>query len=352
MMNVCLVLCLISLITIFGKEQVPYKIPYNYYDLWVVVGRNSSGQLFFDTDLLSRRIFIWKPYNDSILPSIFLDEEPPKILQDPVPPIATGNLKRTLQEDIHVPHQSAFEKTKETIPSQQRSGIHKTNAPVTAALERPPPGKTKSNKTVSPALGMNVLHHSIKIAELMATLSRQRNIPDLETPAPRNATFNSTPPSMDKIVYAEDELELAKESSRLYYARREKLRIKRQISPDVATELNLNDAQLSNMQAQVNRRFLVGYDCTNPQEIKPISSFIQDPCEPTQANEQDTYEVSETAQYQLVQYETRREFEGTRCEKYISKFTYYCGNTGHASPYPQEIYYRRPKILHGISAKN
>ena len=93
MMNVCLVLCLISLTTIFGKEQVPYKIPYNYYDLWVVVGRNSSGQLFFDTDLSSRRIFIWKPYNDSILPSIFLDEEPPKILQDPVPPIATGNLK-------------------------------------------------------------------------------------------------------------------------------------------------------------------------------------------------------------------------------------------------------------------
>ena len=136
-----------------------------------------------------------------------------------------------------------------------------------------------------------------------------------------------------------------------YFARREKLRIKRQISPDVATELNLNDAQLSNMQAQVNRRFLVGYDCSNPQEVKPISSFDQDPCEPTQANEQDTYEVSETAQYQLVQYETRREFEGTRCEKYISQFTYYCGNADHASPLPQEIFFRRPKIMHWDKCK-
>ena len=123
------------------------------------------------------------------------------------------------------------------------------------------------------------------------------------------------------------------------------MRIKRQISPDVATELGLSNAQLSNMQAQVNHRFLVGYDCSNPQEIKPISSFVQDPCEPTPATEQETYDIQETAQFQVVQYETRRELEGTRCEKHISKFTYYCGTADHASPYPQEIFYRRPKIL-------
>ena len=341
MMNVRFVLCLISLTIIFGKKQVPYKIPYNYCDLWLVVGKNSSGQLFFDTDLSSRRIFIWKQYNDSILPSIFF-EEYPEITQGDILPTSTGDPEGTVPEDIHVRHQSAFEETEEASSSQHGSRINQTNAPDTAALEIPPPGKTKSNKTVLPPLGMNVLHHSIKLAELMATLSQQLSIPDLETPAPRNVTFNSTFPSTDKIVYAEDELELAKESSRLYYDRREKLRIKRQISPDIATELNLNDAQLSNMEAQVNRRFLVGYDCANPQEIKPISSFVQDPCEPTQANEHDTFEVSETAKYQLVQYETRQEFEGTRCEKYISKFTYYFANADHASPYPQEIYYRRP----------
>ena len=357
-MNVCLLIGFIPAVffvsaslPIFGKGSAPYKIPYNYQDIWTVVARNSSGQLFFNTDLRSRKIFIWKPNDDSILPSIFLDEEPPKVLQDPVPPITAGNLTRTLPTDIHVPHQPVVEKAQEKIPSQQRSGINKPDAPITAALERPPPGTSKSGKTNSPDIGMNTLHLSMKIAKLMDTLSQERTIPNLEIPASRNITYNSSLPNNDKIVYAEDELELAKESSRQFYDRREKLRIKRQISPDVATELNLNDAQLSNMQAQVNRRFLVGYDCSNPQEVKPISSFIQDPCEPAPANEQDTYEVSETAQYQLVQYETRREFEGTRCEKYISQFTYYCGNADHASPLPQEIFFRRPKIMHWDKCK-
>ena len=117
MMNVCFAFDLIFFVTsvptsipIFGKGSAAYKIPYNYHDLWVVVGRNSSGQLFFDTDLLSRKVFIWKPYNDSVLPTIFLDEEPPKVLQDPVPPITTGDLTGTLPKDIRVPHQSALEK--------------------------------------------------------------------------------------------------------------------------------------------------------------------------------------------------------------------------------------------------
>ena len=48
----------------------------------------------------------------------------------------------------------------------------------------------------------------------------------------------------------------------------------------------------------------MGYDCSDPQEIKPISSFIRDPCEPAEANEQDKYEIGDAAQYQLVQYET------------------------------------------------
>ena len=158
-MNVCLLLGLIPIVSfasaslpIFGKGSAPYKIPYNYQDIWTVVARNSSGQLFFNTDLRSRKIFIWQPNNDSILPSIFLDEEPPKVLQDPVPPITAGNLTRTLPTDIHIPHQPAVEKAQEKIPSKQRSGINKPDAPITAALERPPPGTSKSAKTDSPDL--------------------------------------------------------------------------------------------------------------------------------------------------------------------------------------------------------
>ena len=191
----------------------------------------------------------------------------------------------------------------------------------------------------------------MKLAKLMETLSEKRTIPNLTVPHSRNGTFNLTSPSTDKIVYAKDEIDLTKKSSRLYHIRREKLRAKRQISPDVATELNLSDAQLNSLQAQVNRRFLTGYNCSDPQEVKPISSFIRDPCEPVEANKQDKYEIDDAAQYQIVQYETRREFQGTRCEKYISQFTYYCGTADHSSPYPQEIFYRRPKIFHWDKCK-
>ena len=109
------------------------------------------------------------------------------------------------------------------------------------------------------------------------------------------------------------------ESSRLYHIGREKLRARRQISPDVATELGLSDAQLNSLQAQVNRRFLTGYDCSEPQEVKLISSFVRDPCEPAEANNQVQYEIEDPTQYQIAQYETCREFRGTRCEKHVSR---------------------------------
>ena len=80
-------------------------------------------------------------------------------------------------------------------------------------------------------------------------------------------------------------------------------------------------------------------------DVKPVSSFIQDPCEPHEAHEKETYDIDPVTQFQIVQYETRREFLGTRCERYVSQYTYYCGAADHASPLPQEIFFRRPKIL-------
>ena len=121
---------------------------------------------------------------------------------------------------------------------------------------------------------MNLLHHSLKLAELMVTLSEQRSTPNLTVPNFKNATFGSTPTGNDSIVSARDEISLTKESSRLYHIRRERIRARTQISPDVATELGLSNAQLNGLQAQVNRRFLIGYDCSEPREVKPISSLI------------------------------------------------------------------------------
>ena len=80
-------------------------------------------------------------------------------------------------------------------------------------------------------------------------------------------------------------------------------------------------------------------------DVKPISSFKHDPWEPSEANNKETYEIQPVTQFQIVQYETSREFLGTRCERYISQFTYYCGSADHASPLPQETFFRRPKVL-------
>ena len=89
------------------------------------------------------------------------------------------------------------------------------------------------------------LHQTLRRAKLTNILNRQQDAPDLIVPQSRNDTHEFPSPSTDKIVYAKDEISLTKESSRLSYIRKTKLRVKRQISPDVATELNLNNAQLN-----------------------------------------------------------------------------------------------------------
>ena len=142
------------------------------------------------------------------------------------------------------------------------------------------------------------------MAEMMEILNDQRPAPNLTAPHWESKDFNFTQASNDSIVYSKDEVSLTKESSRLHHVRREQLRARRQITPDITTELDLSDAQLNSLKAQVNRRFLTGYDCSNPQEVKPISSFLRDPCEPAKDNERDTYETDPPTQYQIAQYET------------------------------------------------
>ena len=342
----------LTLTTLVYGEKEPYYVPYNYYDLWMVVGSNASGQLYFNPTPDSRRIFIWRPYNVSIPPTLFF-EDYPTILQDDLPTTSSGIFEGIVSPSFSRTSPTTLEEIEEKLPPARSSGHLPSESHSTSALERPPPGRnTSENATTSiPGMSLLQLHPSLKLAELMKTLSPNSMTPNLPVPPQRNGTFTPRPPSTAKIALARDEIDLTKEGSRLYRIRKEKLRIKRQISPDAATELSLNDAQLNSLQAQVNRRFLTGYDCTNPQEVKPISSFIQDPCEPIGENNQDNYDIGDKTQYQIVQYETRREFQGTRCEHRVSKFTYYCGNADHASPYPQETYYHKPKTLHWDQCK-
>ena len=339
------------------RNNAPYYIPSDYYAVWKVVARNSSGELYSDTTPNTRRVFIWKPFNGSLVPQIFF-EKFPIIVPDPLPTSAPGTLKRIVLESSHVPSQPPDEELEKKVYSRNRTRGIPHVTPATAALELPPPRKETTTKAAPVSLGQNLLHFSLKTAKLMEILSKQRSSPNIATPPPSNDTHDPngahdlTRPGNVSFVSAREEIDLTKESTRLFHIRREKQRIKRQISPDAAEELGLSHAQLNSLQAQVNRRFLTGYDCAHPQEVKPVSSFVQDPCEPIEANQQDTYEIDDAEQYQIVQYETRREFKGTRCEKYVSKFTYYCGTADHSSPYPQEIYHRQPKILHWNRCKD
>ena len=70
---------------------------------------------------------------------------------------------------------------------------------------------------------------------------------------------------------------LASQSTRLFVKRRT-LCERRQAVPDPITELGLNEDQLRNLKARLNRRFLVGYDCSKPMDVKPVSLVIHDPC--------------------------------------------------------------------------
>ena len=188
-MNVSLTICLtLILIAPADSKKTPYIIPYNYYDLWMVVAQNSSGQLFFDTTPNARRVFIWKPYNASDYPKLFF-EKYPKIIQDPVPTTTSGTFTRTLPSDIHEGSQAALEKTEKEVSTRHRTGIASADTPTSAALEFPPPGKRTSTTAVPKALGMNMLHHSLKLAELMVTLSKQRSTPNLTAPNFPNVTF-------------------------------------------------------------------------------------------------------------------------------------------------------------------
>ena len=77
--------------------------------------------------------------------------------------------------------------------------------------------------------------------------------------------------------------DLARESTR-QFAELRVLRERRQATPDAITELGLSEEQHRDLKASVNRHFLVGYDCSKPIDVKPISSFIHDPCGPAEVN--------------------------------------------------------------------
>ena len=136
---------------------------------------------------------------------------------------------------------------------------------------------------------------------------------------------------------------IAKTSARKRYERKRRSSI--ESLPNVTKELHLSSEDITMMRADVGTRYLIGYDCSHPKSIKPVSSFIADPCNIDMDREKNNYVVSFGNKYQILQYETRREYEGYRCEKYVSEYTFYCGNSDHGTPYPDKIFFRRPTFI-------
>ena len=176
-------LCLF-LFAIILCEQEPYYVPYNYNDLWMVVGRNSSGQLYFNSTPDSRRVFIWKPYNASIPPSLFF-EDYPKILQNDLPTTSSGILEGSVSLSVSSTSPATPEEIKETLSTTRSSGHLSADTPATSALELPPRKRKPKNATSStPGMNLLQLHQSLRLAELMTKLNQQQTIPDLIVPPP------------------------------------------------------------------------------------------------------------------------------------------------------------------------
>ena len=77
--------------------------------------------------------------------------------------------------------------------------------------------------------------HSTMVSHLVKVLNTVTKKPNLVAPHWKRKPFNETGPSMEIIVNASDEVSLTTDSSKKYRIRRDKLRARRQITPDITT---------------------------------------------------------------------------------------------------------------------
>ena len=138
-------------------------------------------------------------------------------------------------------------------------------------------------------------------------------------------------------------LRLARAAAKTYKDKQDSIESK--LNSNLTEELKLTLEDITMMKADVRTRYMAGYDCNKPQSIQPLSSFIADPCTMDVDKDQTHYTASFDNKYQIVQYETRREYEGYRCEKYVSRYTFHCGNADHGTAYPEEIYFKEPSYI-------
>ena len=318
---------------------------------YLSVGQNESGIEWWKRGSMSPRLYSWQP-NHGDRGKHYTKKPKPN------PKFGSGNSSEISSSKDSLIFPPGFNKTvARNVAHTLKSAFHRALITKLSAVSKAVSNADKvveesRSSKVAPLESRSLTRGAIKIpsrdkrfeAKKLAFGVPRSNltlpiIPHM-LPKPYHPFQEPGIPFLDKVNMTT----LTSESNARYAERRSK-RERRQTTPDAITELNLNQDQLRDLKSRVHRRFLVGYDCSKPMDVKPVSSFIHDPCEPVEANSQDNYDIEKVTQFQIVQYETRREYLGTRCERYISQFTYYCGNADHASPLPQETFYRRPKVL-------
>ena len=52
-----------------------------------------------------------------------------------------------------------------------------------------------------------------------------------------------------------------------------------ELSPSSLDKIYLRPDQVKFLRSQIDKYFLIGYDCSKPREVSAVSSFIDDPCE-------------------------------------------------------------------------
>ena len=113
----------------------------------MVIAHNSSGQLFFGITPSAPRIFVWKPYNDSVLLSIFHDR-PPYVVLDPLETATPETLARIVSANTLRVDPGARQEVEEKASAEPNTEFIPVDKPTCAVLEvEPPRNETQPKKS-------------------------------------------------------------------------------------------------------------------------------------------------------------------------------------------------------------
>ena len=174
--------------------------------------------------------------------------------------------------------------------------IHGDRGPSFTKRPHPHP---RFGRVISPLTHGPLRSLPLAISNSLSLLSPNNRVSLPIIPHRIHKPFNPTRVTAQHISADVELQDLASESSR-QYSKRGAVHERHQAIPVAMTELGLSEDQLCNLKARVNRRFLVGYDCSKPMEVKPVSLFIHDPCKPAEATP-----LSEPERQLLVPYSTK-----------------------------------------------